>query len=144
MTDKTTEPSDVKRSRASHHSQKQNYALLWKFVLMMAQNEREQSFPDLIEQPFLFLFPGKNDIKITKVLIRWMEFNIVTNNTISHQFFVFILVYGFSSIAFSHVLHHVANICYIPSIHICFEMPKKASWLSFVTFFRKIHQQETK
>jgi hypothetical protein len=59
MTYKTTEPSDVKRSRASHHSQKQNYALLWKFVLMMAQNEREQSFPDLIEQPFLFLFPGK-------------------------------------------------------------------------------------
>jgi len=23
-------------------------------------------------------------------------------------------------------------------------MPKKVSWLSFVTFFRKIHQQETK
>ena len=119
--------------------------MLWKFDLMTAQNEREQSFPALIEQPFLFLFPGKNDNKNHKgFLIRWIEFNIITNNTISHQFFVFILIYDFSSIAFSNVLHHVAIICYIPSIYICFEMPKKASWLSFVTFFRKIHQQETK
>jgi hypothetical protein len=60
MTD-TTEPSDVKRSRVSHHSQKLSYALLWEFDLMMAQNEREWSSPYLIEQLFLFLFPAKND-----------------------------------------------------------------------------------
>ena len=53
--------SDVKKGRVSNHSQRQNFALLWLFYLIMEQNEHEQSSPDPTGQPFLSLSPGENE-----------------------------------------------------------------------------------
>lgn len=52
--------TDTKEAKASHHSQKQNCAVLWEFDQMQQQTGHELSFPNPTEQLSPFLSPVKS------------------------------------------------------------------------------------